>query len=214
MKNQKTATRAKGFTLVELLLVITIIAVLAAMAFGMSKGARIKAKLAGSVSKVRDLGVGVMTYTQDNAGQLPVWKNDSDNLYWWGYLVTDPKNKSQLETFKSPGDKYFDVDKIEATISYGWNAKVVGRSESGEGDDGPKRLASFRDPSRVLVLADGSRNGFGLLEENKLPDAERYDGKVAGLMLDGTGKEMSIHEDFKEESIWFRTEEEREARNE
>jgi hypothetical protein len=177
----------------------------------MTKGALAKSRLSGSINKVRDLGVRIQAYTQDNAGQLPVWKDNSQNLYWWGMLVSDPLNKSQLEIFKSPGDKYFNIDKVEATISYGWNARVCGRSESAEGGEGPKRMVNFRDPSRILVLADGPKqNGFGLLDLNKLPDPDRYNGKVAGLMLDGSGKQLTIESDFKQNSFWFQTEEERE----
>lgn len=211
MKKPRIGTRTKGFTLVELLVVIAIIAALAGLVFALTKGALAKSRLAGSVNKVRDLGVRIRSYTDDNAGQLPVWKNESQDLYWWGTLIDDVRDKSRLEMFKSPGDKYFDVDKIEATISYGWNAHVCGRYETAEGDEGPKRLASFREPARILVLADGARNnGFGLLDSNKLPDPGRYDGKVAALMLDGSGKQLMIESDFKQNSFWFQTEDERE----
>ena len=211
MKKPRIGSRTKGFTLVELLVVIAIIAALAAMVFALTKGAMAKSRLAGSVNKVRDLGVRIQAYTQDNAGELPVWKNESQNLYWWGMLIDDVRDESKLEMFKSPGDKNFDVNKIESTVSYGWNAHVCGRSESAEGGEGPKRMVSFRDPSRILVLADGAKsNGFGLLDQNKLPDPERYDGKVAALMLDGSGKQLMIESDFKQNSFWFQTEEERE----
>ena len=211
MKKPRIGTRTKGFTLVELLVVIVIIGALAGMVFAMTKGALAKSRLSGSINKVRDLGVRIQAYTQDNAGQLPVWKDNSQNLYWWGMLVSDPLDKSKLEIFKSPGDKYFNIDKVEATISYGWNARVCGRSESAEGGEGPKRMVNFRDPSRILVLADGPRqNGFGLLDQNKLPDPDRYNGKVAGLMLDGSGKQLTVESDFKQNSFWFQTEEERE----
>jgi prepilin-type N-terminal cleavage/methylation domain-containing protein len=211
MKKPRIGTRTKGFTLVELLVVIAIIAALAGMVFALTKGALAKSRLSGSVNRVRDLGVRIQAFTQDNAGQLPVWKDQSQDLYWWGNLIDDVRDKSKLMIFKSPGDKYFDVDRIDATISYGWNARVCGRSET-PGEEGPKRMVSFRDPSRILVLADGPRNnGFGELGPNKLPDPDRYNGKVAGLMLDGSGKTLIIESDFKQDSFWFMTEEEREA---
>jgi len=212
MKKPRIGTRTKGFTLVELLVVIAIIAALAAMVFGVTKGAMAKSKLAGSINKVRDLGVRIRAYTDDNAGQLPVWKDQSQDLYWWGTLVDDIRDERKLEIFKSPGDKYFDAKKIESTISYGWNARVCGRHETADGDEGPKRIVNFKDPSRILVLADGpKRNGFGLLDPNQLPDPDRYDGKAAALMLDGSARQMLIESEFKQNMFWFQTEEERES---
>ena len=50
---------------------------------------------------------------------------------------------------------------------------------------------------------------MGLLDETHLPDEERYGGKAAGLMLDGSSRQMIIETDFRRDSIWFKTDEER-----
>jgi len=213
MKKPGNGNRTGGFTLVELMVAIVIILVLAGLVFGLSQSALSKSRLAGSVSRVRDLGVRVEGYSQDNAGILPVWKDESQALYWWGMLVKDPKNESQLSIFKSPGDKDFDENKIENTVSYGWNARVVGRSEDPNGEDGPKRKVSFKNPSEILVLADGAGPGsMGLLDQGKLPDPKRYDGKAAALMLDGSGRTLIIESEFRSDSKWLMTEEERDQR--
>ena len=213
MKKPQIGTRARGFTLVELMVSIVIVAALAGLVFALAKGAMGKSRLAASMTAVRNIGVMVMAHTQDNAGQLPVWKDQSQDLYWWGQLVDDVRNESQLEKFRSPGHKEFSASSSNPNISYGWNARVVGRYETSEGDDGPKRMASFKDPSRILVLADGARiNGNALLDDGTLPDPERYGGKAAGLLLDGSARQMVIESDFKTGSVWFLTEQEREAR--
>lgn len=208
MKASQLSKFRRGFTLIELLVTVVLIIVLAGLVFALSQSALSKSRLSASVTKVRDLGVRVRTYTDDHAGVLPVWKSESENLYWWGHLVEDPRNESQLDIFKSPGHKEFDVKKIEANISYGWNAGVVGRTDSGTpgSSDGPKRMASFSDASRVLVLADSAKtNSFGLLDpQSTMPDPERYDGKAAGLLLDGSGRAFSIEGDLKPTSVWFR----------
>jgi type II secretory pathway pseudopilin PulG len=214
MKKPMLKKRTGGFTLVELMVTIVIVIALAAMVFALTKGAMARSKLSASATAVRSLGVKIQAYTQDNAGQLPVWKDQSQDLYWWGMLVTDPKNPTQLEPFHSPGHDEFDPKSSTPNLSYGWNARVVGRYETSEGDDGPKRMASFKEPARILVLADGpARNTDALLDENSLPDPERYAGKAAGLLLDGSAKTLDIHADFKSgPSEWFMTEDEREAR--
>jgi prepilin-type N-terminal cleavage/methylation domain-containing protein len=212
MKKPKIGKRTGGFTLVELMVTIAIIVALAGLVFSLTRGAQAKSRLAASVNKVRDLGVRIQAYTQDNSGQLPVWKDQSQDLYWWGMLVEDPKNEAQLEIFKSPGHKEFSANASSPNLSYGWNARVVGRYETAEGDDGPKRMVNFREPSRIMVLADGAKKGGNaLLDETILPDPERYAGKAAALMLDGTARAMIIESELQADSVWFKTEEERDA---
>lgn len=212
MKKPRIEKRTGGFTLVELMVTIAIIVALAALIFSLTQGAMAKSRLSSSVNKVRDLGVRVQAYTQDNSGQLPVWKDQSQDLYWWGMLVQDPRNQSQLQIFRSPGHREFDANPSAPNLSYGWNARVVGRYETSDGEDGPKRMVNFREPSRILVLADGARvGGNALIEPNLLPDPERYAGQAAALMLDGSARAMVIQSDLNPNSIWFKTEAEREA---
>jgi len=213
MKNPKIGKRAGGFTLVELMVTIAIIVALAGLVFSLARGAQAKSRLAASVNKVRDLGVRIQAYTQDNSGQLPVWKDQSQDLYWWGMLVVDPRNPNQLEIFRSPGHKEFSSNISAPNLSYGWNARVVGRYETAEGDEGPKRMVNFREPSRIMVLADGaSTGGNALIDQTILPDPERYAGKAAALMLDGTARAMDVASDLQAGSIWFMTEDERQTR--
>ena len=211
MKKPGIAKRAGGFTLVELMVAIVIVAVLAGLVFGLAKSALGKSRLTASVQRARDLGVRVEGYTQDNAGILPVWRDSSQDLYWWDMLVKDPKNESELEIFKSPGDSDFNVKKIESTVSYGWNARVVGRSEEA-GEEGPKRKVIFKNPSKILVLADTKTGNMGLLSDTALPDPKRYNGKAAGVMLDGSGITLDVETAFKGDSPYFWTEEERQER--
>jgi prepilin-type N-terminal cleavage/methylation domain-containing protein len=214
MKKPATVARPAGFTLVELMVVVVIIIILAAATFAISTRVLTNSRLNASLGKVRDLGVRIENYTQDNGGILPVYKDNSQDLYWWGLLVKDPRNESELTIFESPGHKEFDASKIETTISYGWNAHVCGRSEDASGGEGPKRKTSFKNPSGILVLTEGpARNGQGIFDEAHLPDPKRYGGKAAALMLDGSGKTLNIESEFKRgESKWFLTEEERDAK--
>lgn len=194
----------RGFTLVELMIAIVIIAVLGALSFSMAQKVKTKANLTTSLQRVRDLGPILMTYSQDQNGRLPVWK--SGETYWWQELA-DPEEYDPEQFFKSPGHKEFDADRVEATISYGWNVSVLGRG-TGEDDAEPTeplRMVNFRRPSLVLVLADGAKSdGYGLIAPGgPLPDPERYAGKVAGLMLDGSGRVFDAETDFEADSEWF-----------
>ncbi|MDB6077995.1 MAG: N-terminal cleavage protein [Akkermansiaceae bacterium] len=199
--------QAGGFTLVELLVVIVIIVALAALSFGIGKKAITKSRLTASSNKCRDMGVRMGAYSSDHAGLLPVYRFEDDNLYWWGVLVTDPKNDSELEIFHSPNDKEFKVKQIEKTISYAWNVAVMGKTDGAApgSEEGQKRMANFNDPNRVLVLCDGPKGGHsGQLESTTLPDEKRYDGKVAALFLDGTSRLLDIEGEFKNNDKWFK----------
>jgi prepilin-type N-terminal cleavage/methylation domain-containing protein/prepilin-type processing-associated H-X9-DG protein len=63
--------RKSGFTLIELLVVIAIIAILASILFPVFARARSNARRAACMSNMKQLGLGVMQYSQDYDERLP-----------------------------------------------------------------------------------------------------------------------------------------------
>jgi len=63
--------KKSGFTLIELLVVIAIIAILAAILFPVFAQVREKARQASCASNLKQMGLAVMQYTQDNDEQYP-----------------------------------------------------------------------------------------------------------------------------------------------
>ena len=62
----------KGFTLMELLVVVAIIAALATIAFTVIQSSRSKADQASALTKMRSLGTAFGSYVADSSGLLPL----------------------------------------------------------------------------------------------------------------------------------------------
>ena len=70
-RTAKTHEFKPAFTLVELLVVITIVAVLAAVLFSVATNVRKKASSAISVANLRQVGAAIASYAGDNSTTLP-----------------------------------------------------------------------------------------------------------------------------------------------
>ncbi len=71
MKNFGSRPPRSGFTLIELLVVIAIIAILAAILFPVFARARENARRASCLSNLKQIGLGIMQYTQDYDEKYP-----------------------------------------------------------------------------------------------------------------------------------------------
>src|SRR5919199_6283039 len=78
----KGASR-RGFTLVELLVVIAVIAILAAILFPVFAQVREKARSTACLSNCKQLGMAIETYLQDYDGAYPLsWFGDRAAYGW------------------------------------------------------------------------------------------------------------------------------------
>jgi prepilin-type N-terminal cleavage/methylation domain-containing protein/prepilin-type processing-associated H-X9-DG protein len=87
IKNRR-ARRSRGFTLIELLVVIAIIAILASMLFPAFSRARESARKIVCISNLKQIGLGIMQYTQDYDERYP-----SGYPFWQPSIAPVPQDQ-------------------------------------------------------------------------------------------------------------------------
>lgn len=81
------APARRAFTLIELLVVIAIIAVLAAILFPVFARARENARRSSCASNLKQIGLGILQYTQDYDAHFPVVRNTTTPKCNWGQQI-------------------------------------------------------------------------------------------------------------------------------
>ncbi|MGB6220154.1 prepilin-type N-terminal cleavage/methylation domain-containing protein [Haloferula sp.] len=192
MKPGKTAN---GWTMVELLVVVAIIVVLAAITVPIMKSMKNRAYRAHAVTKLEALGGALNAYTSDNAGQLP-WEDapgsddwqtasDPENAEVWynilpqlmgaeplGALASDPRRLYE-ESYPLflPGAPYPSGDKKLGTpyFAMAMNSRLQRKNDEGVKIRG--KLSQILSPSRTVAFLEAGMPG----DKKSVPGQRGFD---------------------------------------
>ena len=172
----RSGQRRPAFTLVEMLVVISIIGILVALIMPGIGRAKEQARAARCKNNLRNLQIGALNYAVDNGVSLPTaagWVSGTPPNPWWtpegtndirnGYLfryvgsnysvyVCPSFAKPEIVGSTTPDGTPFDWDRVRPVRSYAMNSRVTGSN-----DDPWSRLLLFADVAHTNRLADGTQ---------------------------------------------------------
>ena len=167
LNTQNNPKTRSAFTLIELLVVIAIIAILAAILFPVFARARENARRSSCQSNLKQIGLGIIQYTQDYDEKYPYGLN-SDFQQGWA-TQTQPYLKS-IQVFRCPSDSNdstpaYNSGFYGAAMSYAANAFVNYRNDANRNvgvlgyaqgwvADNPTSLAVIGKPSETIMATE------------------------------------------------------------
>ncbi len=190
-------TKPNGFTLMEMMITVSIILALGAIAITLSKTARQKAQQTITLGKMKALGASFNTYTADNGGLLPYedatgtddWTNaakDENKEAWYNALPKLMGAKSVGELGLTSPELFYDdayplyikgapypskSKRMNApAFAIGMNSRLQRKTEDGLKAQG--RFAQIMEPVKTVIFLER-----GLPDDKQTMSAQRgFDG--------------------------------------
>lgn len=144
---KRQSIKHSAFTLVELLVVVTIIATLTTLGLAATRGATEKTKTTRCLNDLRQVGVAVQLYVGENSGRFPNTSHQGVAASWTNTLA-DFLRTNFLGCCCA-------VPKHRSKLTYAWNDSLADAQGYGV------MASSVRAPSRTMVVTELATNLTG-----------------------------------------------------
>lgn len=181
------ATRKGGFSLIELLTVVSIMAILGTIAMPAMQSAMTNAQMARATANARSIAMGLRTYAADHDGVFPVEEDLEGNTI-----------STSNDAFRALVPYYIDSEKIFALKRSAWGKEADGRQEEASeileaGENHFAYVAGLSDTSQSSfpLVVDGT-NGSGMYVTERGKKGGAWEGRKAIVAFVGGNAEAVV----------------------
>jgi prepilin-type processing-associated H-X9-DG protein/prepilin-type N-terminal cleavage/methylation domain-containing protein len=141
------STEQLAFTLVELLTVVTIVAVLTSLGLAATRGVTEKTRATRCLNDLRQVGTALQLYVGDNGGRFPNTSHQGVSQSWTNTLAPFLKTNFLGRCCAVPNHR--------VKLTYAWNDALTDATGLGI------MAATFQNPSTTMVVGELATNQVG-----------------------------------------------------